>query len=250
MVNAEKLRIPNRATFEKIRFISKVIARFRNELESLMYYPHPFSTGGFVIVFRDDVNALLDCISGVYQSAPPRGLSIHCLRKSELFELALPGVYLLPSRVDEHEHLALYLMNKGQVLFGLDLREQIPVPNNYGVMLENHLEACKLHLRPHVLLRWLASKKYLLLIDEIDNQFRYLMGTALLAHGVWDVTMEHLPDLFTPYFENQPVMAIWKSFDTARKELDTKNVAACRAVAFEVAWLFESFLRELKEYTR
>jgi hypothetical protein len=249
MVNQEKLRTPKRPTLEKVRFTAKVIARFRDELESLMYYPHPFTNGGFVIIIKDEVEEFLDCVTGIFQCAPPRGLSIHCLRRSELFELALPGVYLLPSRVNEQEHLALYLKNKGSVLFGVDLREQISVPNNYEVMLDNHLEACASQLRPHVLLKWLASKEYLLLIDEIDNQFRYLMGTALLVHGVWDITMEGLPDLFAQYFANQPVIEIWKSFDTARNKLDPKDEIACRELAFETAWLFESFLRELREHT-
>ena len=250
MVNEEKLRTPNRATTEKLRFTAKVIARFRNELESLMYYPHPFTTGGFVIVFKDEIKEFLDCVTGVFQCAPPRGLSIHCMRRSELFELALPGVYLMPSRVNEQEYLALYLKHKGSVLYGLDLREEIPTPNNYGLMLDNHLEAMTTQVRGHILLKWLASKEYLLLIDEIDNQFRYLMGTALLAHGVWDVNLEGLPDLFAQYFKNQPVTEIWQSFNSIRKELDTKDDVGCRAAAFETAWLFESFLRELREYTR
>jgi len=250
MVNEEKLNLTNRATTEKIRFTAKVIARFRNELESLMYYPHPFTTGGFVIVFKDEVEKFLDCVTGIFECAPPQGLSIHCVRRSELFELALPGKYIMPGIVDEQKHLALYLKHKGSLLYGLDLREEIPVPNNYGVMLDNHLDAMTSQVRPHVLLKWLARKEYLLLIDEIDNQFRYLMGTALLAHGVWDITMQSLPHLFAQYFENQPVTEIWSSFNSIRKELDNKDDAVCRAAAFETAWLFESFLRELREYTR
>ena len=107
-----------------------------------------------------------------------------------------------------------------------------------------------LQLRAHGLLRWLASKEYLLLIDEVDRQFRYLMGAALLAHGLWDIQMERLPEQFGHYFANQPVIKTWELFQARRNQLDSKDEENCRAAAFETVWLFECFLKELKEYTR
>jgi len=215
-----------------------------------MYYPHPFTKGGLVIVFKDDVEKLLDRISVVYQNLPPAGLAVHCVRRSELFELSLPSLYLPPYMVLEHTHLAYFLKHKGAVLFGLDLRAEVPLPSDHRVLLDNHLEACMGHLRPHGLLTRLANKDYLVLIDELDKQFRYLMSTALLAHGVWDIQIESLPDQFTHYFANEPATKTWRSFHALRSNLAAKDAEACRAAAFEAVWLFECFLRELKEYTR
>ncbi len=248
MVNADTLKQTDRARAEKLRFVARIIAGLRDHLASLMYYPHPFTKGGLVIVFKDDVEKFLERISVVYQNLPPAGLAVHCVRRSELFELSLPSLYL-PNMVLEHTHLAYFLKHKGAVLFGLDLRAEVPLPHDPRVLLDNHLEACMRHLRPHGLLTWLTNKDYLVLIDELDKQFRYLMSTALLAHGVWDVQIESLPDQFTHYFANEPATKTWRSFHALLSNLAANDEEACRAGAFEAVWLFECFLRELKEYT-
>jgi len=250
MVDAENLTFTDRTRAEKVRFTARVIARLRPKLESVMHYPHPFTRGGFVIVFKNEVEELIDSIAEVYQCVPPPDLSIHCLRRSELFELALPGLLLIPHYVSENLHLGLQLRHKGTVLYGLDLRAEIPIRKDFGVLLANHIEDCMMQQRAHCLLTWLQQRQYLLLIDQVDRQFRYLMGTALLAHDVWDVQMETLPKQFAQYFCNQPVMKTWELFDRLRSTLDSDNQPDHRAAAFEAVWLFENFLRELKEYTR
>jgi len=249
MVDAEKLTLADRARAEKVRFTARVIARLREKLESVMYYPHPFTGGGFVIVFKNEVKELINSISEVYQCVPPPDLSIHCVRRSELFELALPGLPLIPHWVSENLHLGLALRHKGTVLYGLDLRAEIPVRQDFGVLLANHIEGCMMQLRAHCLLTWLQERQYLVLIDQVDRQFRYFMATALLAHDVWDIQLETLPKQFAQYFCNQPVMKTWELFDRLRSTVNSDNQPDHRTVAFETVWLFERFLGELKEYT-
>jgi len=250
IVDTEHLTLTDRARAEKVRFTARLIARLRPKLESVMYYPHPFTRGGFVIVFKNEIKGLIDSIAEVYRCIPPPDLSIHCLRRSELFELALPGLPLLPHYVSENLHLGLALRHKGTVLYGLDLRAEIPVRKDFGVLLANHLEGCMMQQRAHCLLTWLQQRQYLLLIDQVDRQFRYLMGTALLAHDVWDIQMETLPEQFAQYFCDQPVMKTWGLFDHLRSTLYSDNQPDHHAAAFEAVWLLERFLGELKEYTQ
>ena len=73
-------------------------------VESVLYYPHPLTEGGLIVVLANDTGDLLDLVGEVYQQAPS-GLSLHCLRHRELFQLTLPGIFAPPFSVNERPHL-------------------------------------------------------------------------------------------------------------------------------------------------
>ena len=78
----------------RARHISQHLAQqLRDEIESILYYPHPFCNGGIVVLFRNEVRdpeSVVDAITKAFRFIPP-DLSLHCLRAGELFELALPA---------------------------------------------------------------------------------------------------------------------------------------------------------------
>jgi hypothetical protein len=231
-------------------FAKRVAARLPEQVESIIYYPHPFTHGGIVIVFNDSIGFLPDYVSEIYRCLPLPHLSIHYLRSSELFQLALPGLFTMPAAINEQPHLALSLKHKGTVLYGRDLREEVPVPTNPAAVLNNHIEGCRVHLPLHGWLRWLGNREYLALLEELDRQVRYLLATALLLHNQWDVEMENLPEQFGHYFADHPARQVCDQFFALRERVEAADEDSLRARAFEAVWLFESLLRELEAHAR
>lgn len=208
-----------------------------------MSYPHPFSKGGFLIVIKHDVDSLLKCVADIYRCLPPLGKSMNILRRSELSQLALPGLYAWPYFVNERPHLPYLLRHKADLLYGSDIREEIPAPGDPRLALMQHVEACKLYVRSQGVVKWLSQHEYMLLIRELDNHFRYLMATALLMFNHWDVEFESLPEQFSSYFANHPATETWQHFHALARTAAGQEDQ--RATALEAAWLFERFLQQV-----
>lgn len=225
-------------------FAKCVVAKIGAQVESILYYPHPFHAGGVVIVLKDDTEPVLELASEVFSCAQMQ-ISLHCLRQSELFKLSLPGIFVLPNPVSEHLHLGLWLKHRGVVIYGRDVRDEIVPPINQHLWLGAHIEACMHCVRPGFILAYLMDKSYADLIDEMNRQIRYLMATALLAQGVWDVSMETLPARFQSFYADEQIQEITRKL-TALYQVDPANEYASRKAAYESVWLFESFLRRLR----
>jgi hypothetical protein len=226
-------------------FARCVVVNLRDRVECIIYYPHPFSLGGVVIVLKDDAQPFIELISQVYSCAR-LNLSIHCLRRSELFKLSLPGIFSLPRVVSEHLHLPFWLKHRGAALYGCDLRDEIGLAVNPRHVLELHIEACQHAVRSYYIIQYLVGRQYSMLIEQLDRQIRYLMASALLMRDVWDVSMETIPQTFILSYDDQELKRIWEQF--ALLGQNGQSVEASRETAFEAAWLFESFLRRLRTY--
>jgi hypothetical protein len=227
-------------------FAKSVVDRLGEQIECILYYPHPFHVGGVVVVLRDDSEPFLYFASEVYSCAR-MGISLHCLRQAELFKLSLPGIFVLPNPVSEHLHLALWLKQRGVVLYGRDVRDEIPSPINQHLLLKIHIEACQHSIRPGLILLCLMGKAYSELIDVMNAQVRYLMATALLMRGIWDVSMETVPAHFESLYKDEQMNEISQKL-VSLYQVDPTNEYACRKAAYESVWLFESFLRHLRRY--
>lgn len=225
-------------------FAKCVVGRLGEQVESILYYPHPFHMGGVVIVLRDDSEPFLEFTSEVF-SCTRMNVSLHCLRHAELFKLSLPGIFVMPNPVSEHLHLAQWLKHKGVVIYGRDLRDEIAPPINQHLWLDAHIEACQHCVRPGFILAFLMDKSYAVLIDEMNRQVRYLMATALLTHGIWDVSMETIPARFESKYADEQITEITRKL-AALYQVDPANEYASRRAAYESVWLFESFLRRLR----
>jgi hypothetical protein len=225
---------------------SALVAVLANEIISVLYYPHPCRSGGIVIVFREDVRCYADLISAAYQFVPS-GILLHCFRSDDFFELALPltgGIDALTS----HLHLAFCLRHRGVVLYGEDLRSEIRLPERPGVLLSIHLEACAHSFRNTVILGLLARKEYLDLISKLEWQVRCLMVTALLFRDEREVDANTLSEKFEQWYPDEKMHAIWTELSGLLQNSNAGNHASDRQAAFQAAWLFESFLRQLRTY--
>ena len=229
-------------------FTSRLVARLGDQLESITFYPHPFTGGGLVIVPRDEVGVIPDLIADIYECSPPP-LMFHCLRRSELFELSEVGVFGWPNPLEEKPHLAYWLKHAGVVLHGRDIRTEISLPADTSGFFENHAQRCKQFVRNWAIDQ-LRRKNYRGLIRELERQARYLMATALLTKNEWNVSLETIPERFASLFKNAGANQVWADMAALQSQTDEMDEEGLRQSAFEALWLFEQFLLNTNEYTR
>lgn len=229
----------------------RLVSLIGNQLESILFYPHvfprveyrhPFAYYGFVLVFRDDVDSMVESI-GIAHNCVPMNTQLHCLRRRELFELSLPVFWYLKV-VDLQMHMPYFLKYKGDVRYGRDLRDEIRLPADPRLLFHNKLEVSAHFLRSGLILELLVEGEYGLLVKRLERQIKYIMSAALLARGEWDVTLDNIPEKFNHHYRNEEVMTIWREFS----QLSEKNISddqVARETALTAVWLFESLLRQL-----
>ncbi|MGH9825006.1 MAG: hypothetical protein ACREDR_17385, partial [Blastocatellia bacterium] len=169
-------------------------------VESVAYYPHPFTAGGLLVVPKQDVGFVPDFIAEIYSYSPPN-MMLNCLRRNELFELSQPGLFGWPRPLEEKPHLAFWLKNRGTILYGLDIREDIELPSDTSSFLEDHILRCKQFIR-NWSLDQLRRKNYGGMVKELKRQSDYLMATALLTRGQWEVTQDQVAERFHEMFDD------------------------------------------------
>jgi hypothetical protein len=217
-------------------FALRVIARLREQIESITAYSHPFTKGGLVIVFRDNGGFVPDLISVVYGCEPPP-VTLHCLRSTELFQLSFPGVFGWPNPLEEKPLLAYHLKFKGVVIYGRDIRDEIMLPDDPMSLLETQVQRCRQFVRNWALDQF-RRRNYLGIIKEAERQIRYLLATALLTRNEWDVVLEEIPKRFELLFEDNSVTQTWKEINALAQHQAAANEAS-RESAKEAFWLFE-----------
>ncbi len=212
-------------------------------VECVLYYPHPLTMGGLILVFADAADDLINLIGEAHQKAPS-GFSLHCLRHRELPQLSLPGIFAPPFSVNERPHLPYFLHHKGAVLFGRDCRQAIQPTADPGALLAGHIEGCMDSLRRYGILPALLREKYDKVATMLERETIHLMSTALLLHNQWDVSEATLPELFGHYFPDERLISIWQQLKQYRKENDENQAVT----AYHMVWLFERFLYHLESY--
>lgn len=235
-------------TAEMNQVAERLVAGLKHDAISLLYYPHPFTRGGFVVVHEKERGEVVDLIAKAYQSVPP-DFSLHCLRRAELFELALPVYSWLPI-INNHMHVSYCLKHRGTVLHGIDLRTEVSLPSNSRVFLDTNIAVCMHFLRTFYILNFLMRREYQKLIETLDLQIRYLMAAALLLRDVWDVSSETVPETFAAYYSDARLSEVWEEFRALTPLQDVTDESSRRQTIFKAVWLFETFLKRLREYTR
>lgn len=231
-----------------IHFTTRLIARLSDKLESIAFYPHPFTGGGLIIVPNEEVSFIPDLIADIYECDPPP-IMFYCLRRSELFELSSVGVFGWPNPLEEKPHLAFWLKHQGVVLHGRDIRDEIKLPANLSDFFETHRQRCKQFIRNWAIDQ-LRRKNYRGMIKEMERQVRYLMATALLARNEWEVSLKSIPERFNLLFRNELANQAWANVAALARQADEIDESASRQFAFEALWFFEQFLLTTGEYTR
>jgi hypothetical protein len=243
---------PGTVSDETIRaVVTELIDRLGDQFESLLYYPHPFTGPGLVVVVNANVRFVPNLIAEVYSCVPP-GMPFYCLRSNELFHLSIPGQFIdgMASALNDHPHVAFWARHKGAILYGRDIRDQIILPVKRREFLFIHIERCYFYLRNMAVLYLLTKHKYGALINELDKHLRHVMATALLLHDEWEVSAEDVPARFEQKFSDDQLQQIWRAWRELLVYIETVDEASCRESGFEAAWLFESFLRRLEGYAR
>ena len=220
-------------------FTSRVIDRLRDRIESIIGYSHPFTNGGLVIVFKADAGFMPDLIADVYNCGPPN-IMPYCLRRTELFQISGLGVFGWPNPLEEKPLLAYRIKFGGEVIYGRDIRNEIAIADNPTVLLESQLQRCKQFIRNWALDQF-RRRNYNGIIREMDRQSKYLMATALLAKGEWDVPPERVPILFESLLKDTETKRIWTDINL----LSNNQQDASRESAAEAVWLFEKVLQSI-----
>ncbi len=216
------------------RFVELCSNSLPDDLRSILYYPHPFTDGGLVVILDENSTNFLEASGAVYAVAPS-GYSLHLLRNNELDMLAAPGMFVPPLHVNEMPHLPYYLKHKGECLYGEDYREQIPLPDTQH-LLDSHIEGCYDYLRRYGILSMSINQEFEKLVSLLEREILLLMATAVLTKkGHWEVDPPSLPELFFTNFTTSGLTEAYKKF-----KIDSVNF-------LEKVWYFEMFLRELRE---
>jgi len=216
---------------------------------SILYYSQPFGKGGFLVVFRDDVESFIDLVSKAYLSTPP-SMSLHCVRYKELFELSMPA-HTTIGRIYESLHLPFWLKNNSLVVHGDDIRREIDVSTDPRLLLDAHVEVCTHYLRNHTILDLLMRNLHTRLIKELDQQIKYLMATMLLMHQESCVEAETIPSRFEHLCTDNQLKNIRSEFNDIVRRIDATHATDAgtqKQSALEAVWLFERFIRSLRDY--
>ncbi|HEV2855907.1 MAG TPA: hypothetical protein VHC97_24170 [Thermoanaerobaculia bacterium] len=212
-----------------------------SDLESVLYYLHPFSVCGLVVVVSDRATCFPGLLARIHRSLPPR-LSLHSLRRRELFHLALPGVSS-PPHLDEQPHLAHCAKLRSALLHGCDCRPEIPLPSRPGLFLRSRLRGCRNHFRTHVILGLLWKRDYRRLIQALLDEGRHLLSVALMGAGGWRLDLAEAPARFAEVYGEEEA---WRRLEDLA--VRSRSAAAdLRTEALDACWLFEQLLRSLEE---
>jgi hypothetical protein len=228
-------------------FASRVMARLGEQIESITAYSHPFTKGGLIIVFKDDVGFVPDLISVVYNCEPPP-ITLYCLRSAELFQLSFPGVFGWPYPLEEKPLLAYRLKFKGVVIYGRDISDEVTIQSDSMPLLEAQVQRCRQFIR-NWSLDQLRRRNYLDIVKETKRQISYLMAIALLTRGEWDVAAENIPGRFEELFKDKWAMQTWAEMDAlTQREAAAGEVS--RESAKEALWLFERAVHYIEGHIR
>ena len=230
------------STVEATQFVER-LTRDIAAVDSILTYPHPFTDGGMVVVFSDSAGSYSELHAAVAYAAPPAG-ELHVVKSNDLFLLSVPSDN--PLAPLDYPHMVYFLKNRGQVVHGKDLREQIPPPSRIDSMLTQLLDITACWFRNHTVLPALQTYAYASLVVAIDARLRYLMAIAVLRRtGKWDVTADHVPRDFFVEFQDVRLKEAWRELEEL---IDTRIQDTDWATAVRAVWLFEVFTRGLRRY--
>lgn len=224
---------------------SRLVDGARGDLLSLVYYEHPLTVHGVVVVARDGVESYPDLLARVHRTllAVP---AIHCLRWRDLFFLALPGSSA-PPYLDDQPHLAYCVKYRSALLQGRDCRPEVPLPVQPRLFLQEHLRGCRHYFRVHYLKR-LQEKAYREVVGEVLEEARRLMSTALMGEGGgWQIDLADVPRRFSLWHGTAEAAEVVGRLEIFARRLHDPTATLQKSDAFAVTWLFERLLDLLRK---
>jgi hypothetical protein len=229
---------------DKINQFAERVTADTDIVDSIMAYPHPFTNGGVVVVFNKAAGSYSQLHSTVVRAVPPTG-EMHIVKRSDLFLLSIPR--FSPLAPLDYPHMVFFLKSRGRLVYGEDLREDIPNPSCIDSMLIHLLDTTACWFRAHNILHGLATYAYASLIEAIDARLRFLMAITLLCRsGKWDVQASSVPADFFSEFADERLNEVWAEICEFRTSSQHKDIEFASAI--KATWLFEVFTRELRRY--
>jgi len=216
-------------------------------LESVVYYEHPLTGCGLLLVVSDlTAEPFPDLLARIFRAAPR--VPLHCLRPRELFHLALPGYYAAPAlSVDDQPHLAHCVKLRSAVLHGRDCRAEVPLPAQPAIFLREQLRGCQRVFRTHCL-KLLFEREYRKVVAEAVHEARRTMSIALVGDGGWQVDLAEVPERYTARFGAARTSEAWRQLKALGGRLEATpeaDPADLEDAAYEACWLLEQFLKLL-----
>lgn len=226
---------------ESLISFAKLFARKRgDDIECILFSPQPFTPGEVFIISKNNINSTVELLSyanTLYQLK----YRLYCLRKEELWELGAAH-WFIPSGGTYFPSPAYTLRSLGVILYGVDLRDQIPLPERPEHFLLAHIEGCRFYVRNHQILKRLTTRDYAGLIDRMIEQFHYLMASAVVIKTTEGFLEQELEKIFARVFAGTRALHVWVEFRDS-----VIGAKPDREAAFETVWLFECFMRALQE---
>jgi hypothetical protein len=217
--------------------VARIAQSLGENLESVVYYEHPLSVRGVVVVLGEATAPYLDSVARVQGMLSP--VRLHCLRARELFQLALPG-FSAPPSLDDQPHLAHCVKYRSVLLHGRDCRPEVPLPARPDLFLGAHLRGCRHYMRVHNL-KQLLNREHRRLVGEIAEETRRLLSTALVDGGGWQVALADVTERFAAERPGEAA-SVAQHIAALQGRLPADPEADPREEAWEAAWLFERLL--------
>lgn len=220
--------------------VGRLVETASDDLESVLYYEHPLTACGLVVVVSDRAAPHVDVLGRIYRVLLAQALRIHCCRRRDLFQLALPGSSNPPA-VDDQPHLAHCAKYRSVLLHGRDCRPEIPLPAQPALFLLAHVRGCRHHMRPQYLKR-LLNREHRMLVEELVAETRRLLSTALLGAGGWQIGLDDVIERFAAERPGEAA-GVARQVEALGSRLQAGlDDDDLRAEACEVPWLFERLL--------
>jgi len=228
-------------------FADRFVQRAAGELESIVFSPFPFTGGQLLIVCKERVRHLHEVMASAHLCDPP-DIPTHWLRLSELGSLSIPytSVFFWRKLTGGYPGWPYWLRNRGQVLWGADVRAGIPLPEDPRRILEAAIGGSLTYNRHMLFLNMLMRERYAELVEALAGLVRLLMATALLLHGEWQIEEATVSYRFLEVYGAESVGDLCSRASEVFAGPSDGDEPSRRA--YEAVWIVESLMRRLRRY--
>jgi hypothetical protein len=233
-------------------YVDRLVARAGGNLESVVLSPFPFCGSQLLVVCRGNVPYLHEVMVAATLCDPPDVLT-HWIRGSELRELSLPfgavAVWFWWKQAGEYPGWSYWLRNRGTVLYGRDVRAEIPLPRDTRAMLEAFLAGSITYNRALLPVPFLIQQRYGELVEILSRLCRRLMATGLLLRDQWEIEEGTVLDRFSCAFAEDGARELCGELHAAFEGAGaTADPGALRQRAIDAIWITERLERFLGRY--
>jgi hypothetical protein len=224
-------------------FVDRLHTRYASNLDSVIHFTLPFGhlQQATLVVLASSTSDLLPAYIDAGSDLLNK-TDVVCLRSNELHQLGLPSPDLAMVTAP------YWIRATGRVLWGRDLRHEIPCDHSHTRLLACQLD--QMQSTRHRVISFLLKNAYLKLQGYLARQRAILMVNALLELGIWQTYPATVQHRFVETFPDVELQSNISEFNTLWTRMREAEVDKQKALAYRTAWLFEVFLRLLWKQAR